>query len=268
MSRASIEYGNVSGHSLRMDAHIPDGRGPFPAAIIVHGGAWVSGDRNHTVQPLFQPLSDAGYAWFSISYRLANGMGTGATLLTGAAPADRLGLAIDDVRRAIAYVKDHASEYRVDANRIALIGESAGAQLASVAALKPGANGVVRAVVGLYTPSDLVTLAATSENIPAWVRHAVQGTPWSDKLLADLRDLSPVTWVRKDAPPFLLIHGTADSLVPFEQSNVMCQKMRAVGGSCEVYPVNGGGHGIHWWEFLKLTGYKQHMIRWLQQELG
>jgi acetyl esterase/lipase len=60
ISRANIEYGNVSGHSLRMDAHVPNGQGPFPAAIIIHGGAWVTGDRSHTVQPLFQPL---GFIW-------------------------------------------------------------------------------------------------------------------------------------------------------------------------------------------------------------
>lgn len=268
MSRADIEYANVRGHSLRMDAHVPDGPGPFPAAIIVHGGGWVTGDRNHSVQPLFQPLSDAGYAWFSISYRLAKGVGSGSTILNGIAPALVLGSAIDDVRRAIAYVKQHASEYRVDASRIALIGESAGAQLASVAALQPGQNGAVRGVVALYSPSDLVKLARTSHQIPDWARHAVGGTVWEEKLLASLRDLSPVTWVRKDAPPFLLIHGTADNLVPFEQSNLMCQKMRAVGGTCEVYAVKDGGHGILWWEFLKLTAYKQHMVRWLEQELG
>lgn len=268
ISRTDIEYGNVSGFSLRMDAHVPDGLGPFPAAIIVHGGAWVAGDKNHTVKPLFRPLSEAGYAWFSISYRLANSMGSGSTIQNGIAPALMLESAIDDVRRAIAYVKEHASEYRVDVNRIALIGESAGAQLASVAALKPRQNGAVRAVVALYSPSDLVTLARTSRQIPNWARHAFQGTQWEAMLLASLRDLSPVTWVHKDAPPFLLVHGTADSLIPFEQSSTMCEKLRAVGGSCEVYAVQGGGHGIHWWEFLKLTAYKEHMIRWLAQKLA
>jgi acetyl esterase/lipase len=70
--RADIEYGRVGGQSLRMDARVPDGAGPFPAAIIVHGGAWVGRDRKTTVQPLFQPLTEDGFAWFSISYRLAN----------------------------------------------------------------------------------------------------------------------------------------------------------------------------------------------------
>src|SRR6202050_4009252 len=68
-----IEYGRAGKYSLRLDAHIPDGTGPFAAVILVHGGAWVAGDRTRNVQPLFQPLSDAGFAWFTISYRLPGG---------------------------------------------------------------------------------------------------------------------------------------------------------------------------------------------------
>src|ERR1700683_154198 len=68
-----IEYGVAGKYSLRLDAHIPDGTGPFAGVILVHGGAWVAGDRTRNVQPLFQPLSDAGFAWFTISYRLPGG---------------------------------------------------------------------------------------------------------------------------------------------------------------------------------------------------
>ena len=109
-------------NSLHLDASIPAGDGPFPAAILVHGGGWVRGDRRMEVQPLFQPLSDARIAWFSISYRLATD-----PLLFGAA--------VNDVESAVRFVKAHAAEYRVDPARLALIGESAGGQLAAMAAL-------------------------------------------------------------------------------------------------------------------------------------
>ncbi len=123
--REDIEYSRPGGVSLRMDAHIPEGHGPFPAVIIVHGGAWVSGDRRANVHPLFQPLQDAGFAWFSISYRLATDIA-------------QFGAGIVDVEEAVRYVKQHAAEYNIDPDRIALVGESAGAQLASMAALAPG----------------------------------------------------------------------------------------------------------------------------------
>ncbi len=137
-----IEYSRVEGMSLRLDASIPDGDGPFPAAIIVHGGGWVRGDRRIDVAPLFKPLSEAGIAWFSISYRLAS-------------DPLHFGVAIDDVTAAIRFVKDHAAEYRIDPDRMALIGESAGGQLAGMAA----STSAVRAVVLLYAPTDLVVAA-------------------------------------------------------------------------------------------------------------
>ena len=152
-----IEYARAGNVSLRFDAHIPNGPGPFATVILVHGGAWVKGDRTNNVQPLFQPLSDAGFAWFSISYRLA---GDVARNPVGAAM--QLGTAESDVRKAVAFVKDHAAEYRVNPNKIALLGESAGGQLAAMAALRPSADSAVQGVVAFYTPSDLATLARTS----------------------------------------------------------------------------------------------------------
>ncbi len=74
MNYTDVEYSNPAGLSLRFDGHVPSGEGPFPAAIIVHGGAWVTGDRKRSVSPLFSTLESANFAWFSISYRLANAL--------------------------------------------------------------------------------------------------------------------------------------------------------------------------------------------------
>lgn len=198
---SDVEFAHPGGYGLKLDAQVPQGDGPFPAVIIVHGGAWVTGDRKRSVEPLFKPLTDAGLAWFSISYRLANVADPRSTP-TLAASAALLGGAVDDVRAAVAYVRTHASEYNIDPNRIALIGESAGAQLAAMAALKPGPNGAVRAVVGFYCPSDLVALVQTMPLIPDSIRRVVLGTPFEGLLMAYLRELSPINWVREDAPRF------------------------------------------------------------------
>lgn len=253
--RKDVEYGRVNGISLRMDASIPEGEGPFPAVIIVHGGGWVSGDRRTNVQPLFEPLSEAGFAWFSISYRLVTNI-------------TQFGVGVGDVEQAIRFVKSHAAEFRISPNRIALAGESAGGQLAAMAALQPDIGTSVRAVVAIYAPTDLVSLAKTSTYVPSSIRASVSGTPWEALVLAGLRQLSPINNVKRDMPPFLLIHGTADSLVPFEQSKAMCDRMRTAGASCELYPVSGGGHGIRWWESTGLApGYKRKMITWLHHQL-
>jgi alpha-L-fucosidase 2 len=258
-----IEYGQAGKVSLRLDAHIPDGSGPFAAAILVHGGAWVTGDRINNVRPLLRPLADAGFAWFSISYRLAADV---ARNPLGAAM--QMGAAESDVRKAVVFVKEHASEYRVNANKIVLIGESAGGQLASMAALRPGADGTVQGVVAFYTPSDLATLVRTSSMIPDNVRDAVKGTMFDNILMAGLTEFSPINAVSSSSPPFLLIHGTDDNVVPLAQSERFCEKLEASNVACEMYPVKGGGHGLRSWEALKLTDYKSAMIRWMQKVLA
>lgn len=251
--RKGIEYSRAEGMSLQLDASIPEGAGPFAAAVVVHGGGWVRGDRRIEVAPLLPPLAGAGIAWFSIDYRLAT-------------DPLHFGVAVDDVIAAVRFVRDHAAEYRIDPDRIALVGESAGGQLAAMAALAVP----VKAVVALYTPTDLVALLDNSGLIPSQIRDRFTGTPLEALLRSRLKQLSPIANVRADMPPFLMIHGTADPLVPFDQSRAMCDKMASAGASCEVFPVRGAGHGARWWEGNPAISeaWKQKMVRWLTAQLA
>jgi acetyl esterase len=255
--RRDIEFSRLEGISLRMDASIPEGTTKAPAVIIVHGGGWVRGNREIDVAPLFKPLSDAGFAWFSIDYRFATDV-------------LHFGVAIDDVEQAVRFVKSHAAEFHIDPERIALVGESAGGQLAAMAALRADTGDSVKAVVALYAPTDLVSLVKSSDYIPARIRDSVRGTPWEGLILAGLAQLSPINRVRRDMPPFLFIHGTDDPLVPFSQSREMCSRMRQAGATCELFPVEGAGHGLRWWDSYPRfsTAYKQKMVEWLREQLG
>jgi len=242
--RRSLEYGRAGGQSLQLDAFLPKSTGPFPAVIIVHGGGWVAGDRWLSVEPLFRPLVEAGFACFSISYRLATQIWL-------------FGVAIEDVEQAIRYVRANSQQFNVNRDRIVLLGESAGGQLAAMAALG-NAGSTVKAVVALYAPTDLEQLG--SQMIPEPFRQALQGMR--------LRELSPIQHVRNTMPPFLLIHGTADALTPFEQSRNMCRAIRNVGAQCDLLAVKGGGHGLRRWESAGLTSYKRLMIGWLEKRLA
>ncbi|MFL6415375.1 MAG: alpha/beta fold hydrolase [Bryobacteraceae bacterium] len=250
----AVEYARVAGAPLYFDASIPEGAGPFPAAIIVHGGAWVRGDRLTEVQPLFAPLSKARIAWFSIDYRLSSDW-------------TQFGAAIEDVENAVRFVKSRAAEYRIDPSRIALLGESAGGQLAAMAALNASPETRVSAVVALYTPTDLLDLAKNSTLVPRELRDSFRGTPFELLMMARLRQLSPLYNVKPTAPPFLLIHGTSDRLVPYGQSQAMCNRMNAAGASCELYPVQGAGHGIRWWSD-STAAYKEKITGWLKEHLA
>src|ERR1051325_9935835 len=157
-----IEYARYGDQTLAFDAAIPDSGAPTPAVIVVHGGGWVRGDKRVDVEPLLAPLSDAGFAWFSIDYRLVNDI-------------TQFGAGIDDVKAAIRFVRAHAAQYRIDPDRIALVGESAGGQLAAMAALDRAPDLRVRGVVGFYSPTDLVSLAKNSRQVPQWIRDNVQG---------------------------------------------------------------------------------------------
>ncbi len=250
-----IVYARPGGTDLLMDAALPETSVPAPAVILVHGGGWVRGDRRIDVRPLFKPLSDAGFAWFSISYRLATDV-------------TQFGVAIDDVESAVRFVKAHAAEYNIDPNRIALVGESAGGQLAAMAVLRGGEAASVRAVVAFYTPTDLVSLIRNSNLIPEQFRNRVIGTPWERLIMLGLSQLSPVDNVRRGMPPFLLIHGTLDAFVPYQQSVDMCNRMRQAGASCDLYPIDGAGHGIRWWSASERSLADKKMVRWLERELG
>ena len=119
VDQKDVEYTRPGGKPVLLDLHVPDGPGPFPAAILIHGGGFDEGSKSTNVRPLFDVLANAGYAWFSIDYRMA--------------PEFRFPQAIEDVNSAIKWVKANAATYHVDVAKIALIGESAGGFLVNYA---------------------------------------------------------------------------------------------------------------------------------------
>ncbi|MCX6851209.1 MAG: alpha/beta hydrolase [Verrucomicrobia bacterium] len=143
--KQDIEFAKAGDVSLTLDAYVPEGEGPFVTCILVHGGGFTKGDKHSFIKPLFEPLSKAGFTWFTINYRLA--------------PQHAWPACADDVASAIKWVKAHAAEYKVDVNRIALIGESAGGHLVSWAGVTGKGDTRVAAVVPFYAPHDLVVQA-------------------------------------------------------------------------------------------------------------
>lgn len=249
--KTDIEFARPNGSPLLLDASIPEGPGPFPAVIIVHGGGFVRGDKQTYVKPVFEPLAQAGYAWFSINYRLA--------------PEGRFPLAVDDVDAAVRWLKAHAREYRVDPRRIALLGESAGAHLVSFSAVRRAEGAGVKAVVAFYGPHDFEQRAHDIPSISDGLQKFLGVTELNEEGYRKLREASPYTFVKPGLPPFLLLHGTKDTQVPYNQSVRMCEKLKAAGDPCELITVPGGPHGMGGWETT--PEWKQKMIAWLKAHL-
>jgi acetyl esterase len=253
--RTDIEFASKGDVRLTLDAYVPEGAGPFPAVIVVHGGGFTRGDKQTFVKPLFEPLSRGGFAWFTINYRLA--------------PAYRFPAAVEDVESAVEYVKTHAKQYKADSNRIALVGESAGGHLVSFAGTRKKPNARVAAVVSFYGPHDLASRARSQRILTDSIKAFLGLSELNDESFELLRKASPITRVFKDMPPYLLIHGTKDDLVPYDQSVLMCEKMKQAGARCEIFTVEGGAHGVGSWERIpEFQAYKQKMVNWLHTTLG
>jgi alpha-L-fucosidase 2 len=253
--RTDIEFAKPGGESLTLDAYVPEGTGPFPAVIIVHGGGFVRGDKQTFVPPLFEPLANAGFAWFSINYRLA--------------PKYQLPAAVADVESAVRWVRAHAKEYKVDTKRLALMGESAGGHLVSYVGARSGRKLGLAAVVPFYGPHDFEARARDQKKVSDGLKGFVGISELNEAAYRKLREASPITYVNKGMPPYLFIHGTKDEQVPYEQSPKMCDKMKKAGARCEVFTVEGAPHGIGPWEKTPaFQTYKQKMVEWLKQTLG
>lgn len=249
-----VEFANPGGVHLTLDAHVPDGVGPFPAAILVHGGGWVAGDKQQYINYIFQPLADAGFAWFSINYRLA--------------PQFRFPSDADDVQSAIRFVRANAVKYKVDSTRIALIGESAGGHLVSYVGARNEEGARVAAVVSMYGVHDFVAAAVQWKPVPHELFDLFGIPAITAETAPILIKASPLIYVRKGMPPFLLMHGSKDEDVPYEQSVEMCDKMKQAGAHCDLITIDGAPHGMdHWESHPEWLWYKKALVDWLKHTL-
>jgi alpha-L-fucosidase 2 len=231
---------------LRLDAYVPAGPGPFPGVLIVHGGGWEAGDKVTYVTPLFEVLARAGFAWFSVEYRLT--------------PDVRHPEQLEDVRRALAFVRAQAARFRLDPGRITLLGESASGQMVAQLATE---KAPVDAVVSFYGVYDF--LAMVTDVGPRSLATRLFGLTALDEAAREtLRRYSPAHHVRADMPPLLLIHGTNERL--WAQATAMRDRLAAVGAPHELYAVEGAPHGLENWEGRpEWTAYKEKLVSWLRR---
>lgn len=253
-TRFDVEYAQAGDESLKLDVYLPDGAGPHPAAIIVHGGGYTGGDKRKNVQPLFEPLVRGGFACFSINYRLA--------------PKYRHPAPIEDIKSAIRYVRERRAEYNVDPQRLVLIGESAGGSLASLVGARNEADYQVAAVVSFYAAYDQEARTRAAGKLADSHKLYFELRELDDRAYRTLREASAVRHVRKGSPPFLLLHGTEDKTVGLEQSVMMCDAMRKLGNQCELITIQGAGHGINGAEWEKQSLYKTRTVEWLKKTLA
>ena len=226
----NVSYDSTIGYAGTFDFYEPksdSGRANRPAILAIHGGAWRGGDKAWGEQ-FAEELCPSGYVVFSINYRVSSRP-------NGTWPAQ-----IEDVQKALRFIRANASRFRIDPDRIASLGMSAGGHLATMVALRDdpaGPDGRVNTAINLDGEHDMTMppdqVMADFENILTKVMgHAA---PWSD---AELRDISTVTFARPDVA-VLTVHGAGDDNVYVTQGDRLHAVLQQKGAETEFVRIEG-----------------------------
>lgn len=233
-----VLYQTAGDVELRLDIVTPDGNGPFPVIVCLHGGGWSMGNKR-SFQKILPQLAAKGYVAASIQYRLA--------------PAHRFPAQIEDVRSALRFLRANASRWKIDPARIALMGASAGAHLALLAGFQsaPGEE-AVQAIIDISAPTDLrdwrmketaegTLVRTTGKTSDSLVAELLGTTNRSDAIVAQA---SPVTYVRKGNPPVLIFHWRNDQAVASEQAERLIEELKRQSVPYDVIWFEGKGHAL------------------------
>ncbi|MBV8087347.1 MAG: alpha/beta hydrolase [Chloroflexi bacterium] len=270
----NVIYGMVSGTALLLDVYkpaTPNGYG----VVYISGSAWRAGLGYDSggIKDLPQAtqyagaLSDAGYTAFAINHR--------------AVPRFRYPAPLEDAQRAVRFVRHHAADFGVRRDRIGACGGSSGGHLSCMLGLLPGAGDPedsdpvghescrVQCVVARAAPIDLLGGQGNlgggglADLIGTTLGRGGPGSP-EYRLY---RDASPITYVRDGAPPFLLLHGEADPVVPIRNSELLLEALTRLNIPTKLVRVPNGGHGGEFPGATNPPDYLGEMVRWFDAYL-
>jgi acetyl esterase/lipase len=242
----NLEYVKGGHERQRLDLYVPAKAGaPLPVIVWVHGGAWMGGSKDGGGPAL--PFVGRGYAVASINYRLSQ---------HAVFPAQ-----IEDCKAAIRWLRANAKTYNLNPQRIGVWGASAGGHLVALLGTAGGVKELegkggnaeqssrVQAVVDFFGPTDFLQMDAHA--VPgARLKHDSPSSPESrliggaiQKNAEKVKRANPITYVTKDAPPFLIAHGDKDPLVPCHQSELLHEALKKAEVEVALYKIPGAGHG-------------------------
>jgi len=249
-SEDGIVYGEAGGQQLTMDYYPPAGEGPHPVVIIIHGGGFVGGtSKNGSEAYCADFLAPAGYAVFSINYRLG--------------PKFTLQDMTSDVHRAVRFIRQNASKWNADPAHIALLGGSAGGYLSNMAGLVADSDSAVQAVVTLFGIGNWAGMNYRAQLEPIF-EPLLSQKGWRNASV----ELSPITHVSSQAPPFLFIHGDKDEAVPLDQSIEMQKALQAAGVRADLIVIPNAPHATgSWYRVPGVPDWERMSAEWLNDVL-
>ncbi len=232
----NVVYQVADGYEAKLDLYLPRGQqAPRPTLIQFHGGGWTGGSKESTALR-FLPYLEMGWAVVNVEYRLAR---------VALAPA-----AVEDCLCALRWIIRNAEQYNIDVSQLVVTGYSAGGHLALTTGIVPASVGLdrqcpgnerldVAAVVNWFGITDVGDLL-DGENMK---RYAVQWMGSMPNRYEIAERVSPLSYVRRDLPPVLTIHGDADPTVPYDHAVRLRDALTEAGVPNQLHTVPGGGHG-------------------------
>ncbi len=228
-SPVPVVYATYGTRQMQADLFLlPSGGSAHPAVVYVHGGGWSGGNRKQ-FHPQAADMAAKGFVGLAIEYRLSG---------EAKYPA-----ALEDVRAAIRWLRANAKRYGADPRRIGLAGGSAGGHLVALAGLTGKGPDAVQAVAAFNPVLDLVGFGRRDPaNLTGPVAKFLGKTYAEDPALYE--SASPLSLVHAGAPPFLLLHGDADTTVPYRQSAEMKAALEKAQVRVELLTAEGAAHGF------------------------
>jgi len=238
-----IEYGRAGDRALLLDMVRPKQPSAerLPVIVFIHGGGWRNGDKAGGVARVGEFAASGNYVGVSVGYRLS-----GEAIW----PAQ-----INDCKAAIRFLRANAAKYGIDPDRIGVWGSSAGGHLVNMLGVSgdvkelegdcgtPGVSSRVTCVVPFCGPTDFVGVQRVEGGREPSAVSALLGGNVDEKK-EEAKMASPITHVSADDPPFLIVHGTADPTVPYDQAKRFCEALQKAGVNVNMVSIEGGGHGI------------------------
>ncbi|BCX47822.1 hypothetical protein HAHE_17300 [Haloferula helveola] len=246
-----VSYADTDNPRQRLDLVLPkarEGKKPLPVVVFVHGGGWQSGDKRQAVRRLVPLVASGDYAGVSVGYRLTD---------EAQWPAQ-----MHDCKAAIRWIRANADKHGLDPDKIAVWGTSAGGHLVAVLGTSAGVEAMdgklgpntaestkVTCVVDFFGPTDFSKMSAASDG-KGPIDHDAPNSPESKLVGGAIQEhpdkvaaANPITYVDAGDPPFLIIHGTKDPLVPFNQSELLDVALEKVEVPSTLVAVKDAGHG-------------------------
>ncbi len=235
----NLSYSNTDFINLKLDIYYPQtAPGPMPVVIYLHGGAWIGGDKSDAAaSPEIAEMVKRGFLVAAVNY--------------GLAPQYTITGQVENAKCAVRFLRANSAYFGINPDKIGAFGDSAGGHLASLLGTSDKSAGMdvaggflgqssrVQCVVDFYGPTDL---RALFNGYPAIVLQELVGV--SDPKSGILDKINPLNYVSTDDPPFLILHGDKDTVVPLSQSQLLYQSLIAAGVPATLVVVKNGDHGF------------------------